>query len=98
MIKQLLAAIGLAGFALSGAALGQSTYPTKPIRLIIPFPPGGSTDILGRVLAQQLAEAWKVQVVSDNRGGAGGTIGAELAAKSPADGYTLMMGIGRAHV
>jgi tripartite-type tricarboxylate transporter receptor subunit TctC len=75
-----------------GVALAQAGYPSKPIRLIIPFPPGGSTDILGRVLAQQLSDAWKQQVVPDNRGGAGGTIGAELAAKSPADGYTLMMG------
>ncbi len=67
-------------------------YPTKPIRLIIPFPPGGSTDILGRAVAQKLSEAWGQQVIIDNRGGAGGTIGAELAAKAPHDGYTLMMG------
>ncbi len=67
-------------------------YPTKPIRLIVPFPPGGSTDILARSVAQKLTEAWGQQVIIDNRGGAGGTIGAELAAKAPHDGYTLMMG------
>ena len=67
-------------------------YPTKPIRLIVPFPPGGSTDILARSVAQKLTEAWGQQVIIDNRGGAGGTIGAELAGKAPHDGYTLMMG------
>ncbi|HSQ04390.1 MAG TPA: tripartite tricarboxylate transporter substrate-binding protein, partial [Burkholderiales bacterium] len=68
------------------------TYPTKPVRLIVPFPPGGSTDIVGRVTAQKLSEAWAQQVVVDNRGGAGGQIGVELAAKSVADGYTLVVG------
>jgi tripartite-type tricarboxylate transporter receptor subunit TctC len=79
----------LCGFAAPVSAQG---YPNKPIRLIIPFPPGGSTDILGRAVAQKLSEAWGQQVIVDNRGGAGGTIGADLAAKSPNDGYTLMMG------
>jgi len=74
------------------APASAQAYPTKPIRLIIPFPPGGSTDILGRAVAQKLSEAWGQQVIVDNRGGAGGTIGADLAAKAPSDGYTLMMG------
>jgi len=65
------------------------TYPVKPIRLIIPFPPGGPTDIFGRMVGQHLAEAFKQQVIPDNRPGAGGNIGAEIAAKSPPDGYTL---------
>ncbi|HEY9446635.1 MAG TPA: tripartite tricarboxylate transporter substrate-binding protein, partial [Burkholderiales bacterium] len=68
------------------------TYPTKPVRLIVPFPPGGSTDIVGRVVAQKLTESWGQQVIVDNRGGAGGQIGVELAAKSAPDGYTLVVG------
>jgi len=67
-------------------------YPTKAIRLIVPFPPGGPNDILGRVVAQQLTEQLGQQVVVDNRGGAGGIIGAELAAKAVPDGYTLLLG------
>ena len=74
-----------------GIATAQN-YPTKPIRLIAPFPPGGSTDLLARVMAQKLIEAWGQQVIVENRGGAGGTIGVELAARAPADGYTLVMG------
>ena len=66
-------------------------YPTKPIRLIIPFPPGGSNDIVGRMLAMQLSDRLGKQIVIDNRGGAGGVIGTEMAAKAPADGYTLLL-------
>ena len=67
-------------------------YPSRPIRFIVPFPPGGSTDIYARILAPKLAESLKQQVVVDNRAGAGGALGAELAAASPADGYTIWMG------
>lgn len=67
-------------------------YPSKPIRFIVPFPPGGNTDVLSRLLAQQLTSALSQQVVVDNRAGAGGTIGVALAVKSPADGYTIVMG------
>ena len=74
----------------SGAALAQSNYPEKPIRLIIPFVPGGSNDIIGRTLGQQLATRLKVPVVIENRGGGGGTLGTDAVAKSPADGYTLL--------
>src|SRR5690349_12394339 len=75
-----------------GAALAhaQSQYPAKPVRLIIPFPPGGSNDVVGRVVAAQLGERLGQGVVIDNRGGGGGTIGVNAAAKSPADGYTLL--------
>lgn len=67
-------------------------YPTRPVRMIVPFPAGGSADTLARITGLKLAERWGQQVVVDNRGGAGGNIGADLLAKAPADGYTLMMG------
>lgn len=70
----------------------QSPYPNRPVKLIIPFPPGGSTDLIGRALAQQLSDLWGKQMVVDNRPGAGGSIGADFVAKSPADGYTLLLG------
>jgi tripartite-type tricarboxylate transporter receptor subunit TctC len=73
-----------------GLAAAQ-TYPTKPVKLIIPFPPGGSNDVVGRAIGQQLAEKLGQGVVIDNRGGAGGVIGTNEAAKSPADGYTLLL-------
>ena len=66
-------------------------YPSKPVRLIVPFAPGGTTDVLARLVAQKLAEAIGQQFVIENKPGAGGNIGTELAAKSPADGYTLVM-------
>ncbi len=79
--------------ALAGAApaLAQAPYPTKPIRLINPFPPGGGASIIGRVIAQELTERLGQSVVFDNRGGAGGVIGMEIAARAAPDGYTLTM-------
>jgi tripartite-type tricarboxylate transporter receptor subunit TctC len=74
----------------AGFAQGQS-YPVKPLRLIIPFPPGGSNDVVGRVIAAQLSERLGQTVVVDNRGGAGGTLGINAAAKSAPDGYTLLL-------
>ena len=76
--------------ASTAPALAQS-YPAKPIRFIIPFPPGGPTDLMGRTAADRLTRAWNVQVVADNRAGAGGNIGAELCAKALPDGYTMCM-------
>ena len=72
-------------------AIGQ-TYPSKPIRLVVPFPPGGSLDVVARAIGQKLTEAWGQPVIIDNRTGAGGTIGADLVAKSPPDGYTILEG------
>ncbi|MCX7242069.1 MAG: tripartite tricarboxylate transporter substrate binding protein [Burkholderiales bacterium] len=85
-------------FVVAGAAAGiapalfAQSWPTKPIRLVVPFPPGGGTDTFARPLAAKLAEQLGQAVVIDNRGGAGGTVGAEIAAKSPADGYTILLG------
>jgi tripartite-type tricarboxylate transporter receptor subunit TctC len=75
----------------AGVSLAQP-YPMKPIRLIVPWPPGGSTDILARMVAQKLAEALGQPMIIDNRAGAGGMIGSDVVAKSSADGYTLLMG------
>jgi tripartite-type tricarboxylate transporter receptor subunit TctC len=89
-----LASIALLGAIGSGAALAQTaaTFPAKPVRFIAPFPPGGSTDLLARLVAIKLTEAWGQQVTVENRGGAGGTIGVELAARAAPDGYTIVMG------
>jgi tripartite-type tricarboxylate transporter receptor subunit TctC len=76
--------------ALTGAAVADE-YPSKPIRLIIPFPPGGSNDVVGRLIATKLGERLGQQVVVDNRGGAGGVVGTQATANSPNDGYTLGM-------
>src|SRR6266567_666327 len=77
--------------ALFTAVAAAQSYPTKPVRLIIPFPPGGSNDVVGRMIAFQLAERLGRQVVADNQGGAGGIIGTDVAAKAAPDGHTLLL-------
>ena len=74
----------------ASVAMGQE-YPARPVRLIVPYPPGGGTDTLARIFGQKLAERWGQQIVIDNRPGAGTTIGASIAAKAPGDGYTLLL-------
>ncbi len=92
LVRTVLMAIGLAA-ALTPVAQAQSpNWPNRPIRLIVPFPPGGGTDAFARPLSKVLSQNLGQQVVIDNRGGAGGTLGAELTAKSPPDGYTFILG------
>jgi tripartite-type tricarboxylate transporter receptor subunit TctC len=85
-----IAVLLAAAVLVPGSAVGQS-YPAKPIRLIIGFPPGGGTDIIGRIVAQRLGDGLKQQIIPDNRGGASGLIAAEILAKEPADGHSIMM-------
>ena len=92
--RSLLSVALIAGAAIAApmTVLAQAAFPTKPIRLIVPFPPGGGTDILSRLVAQKLTESTKWTVVPDNRAGAGGTIGLTEAAKAAPTGYDLVMG------
>ncbi|RZT39259.1 tripartite tricarboxylate transporter substrate binding protein [Cupriavidus agavae] len=92
MRRRLLGAGLLAAAAHPLAVLAQDTWPAKPVRLIVPFPPGGPVDSTARIFSQRLGEIWKQPIVIDNRAGAGGTIGASIAAKEAPDGYTLFLG------
>jgi tripartite-type tricarboxylate transporter receptor subunit TctC len=83
--------VALVTIAMSGTVMAQPTYPSKPIRLIVPFPPGGSIDPVARMIAPKLTESWGQPVVVDNRPGANGAIGTEILARSPPDGYTLIL-------
>jgi len=87
-LLRLLCAFSLGVFA---SAANSQAYPTKSVKLVVPFTAGSATDILARTVGQQLTELWGQPVVVDNRPGAGGTIGAALVAKSPPDGYTLLV-------
>src|SRR5215212_2330307 len=88
----LLAAAGAAA-----AMAATETYPTRPVRLVVPFPPGSASDFLARVLGQKLTEAWAQQVVIDNRPGAGGLIGGTVVARAAPDGYTIAL-VGQPHL
>lgn len=87
------AGVSLAAPMLARHGWAQATYPNKQIRMVVPFAPAGTTDLLGRIAAQHLTEVWGQTVVVDNKSGAGGNVGAEIVAKAPADGYTLSMGL-----
>ncbi len=88
-----LAAIAVGALlSIATGVSAQTTWPTKPVRIVVPFAPGGTTDILARAVAPELSKAFGQQFVVDNRAGAGGNVGAEIVAKSPGDGYTLLMG------
>jgi tripartite-type tricarboxylate transporter receptor subunit TctC len=93
MLKLRSLLLGAAGLlvAFTTMAAAQSDYPNRPVRLVIPFPPGGSNDVVGRMIGDQLSKQLGKQVVIDNRGGAGGVIGTEIVSKAPADGYTLLV-------
>lgn len=89
-----LLGLGLSALALTtmmSNVLAQS-YPAKPIRFVVPYPPGGASDVTARIIGQKLSEAWGQPVIVDNRAGANGNIAAEQVAKAPADGYTMLMG------
>src|SRR5512139_3643689 len=93
----LVAGAGIFAAGLAPLVAAQSGYPAKPIRWVVPWPPGGGADTLSRMLSPKLAEALNQQVVIDNRGGAAGNIGAEIAAKSPPDGYTIVFAYSGTH-
>ncbi len=92
-----MASLVLGVSALSAQAQMGDTYPSKQIRIIVPFPAGGATDIAARAIADKMGLNWKQQVVVENRGGAGGNVGSDVVAKSAPDGYTLVMGVTGSH-
>jgi tripartite-type tricarboxylate transporter receptor subunit TctC len=94
---KLLYSLALAAAALLAAPVHAQGYPNKPIRLVVPFPAGGATDIFARAVSQKLGERLATTIVVDNKPGAGGTIGSDLAAKAPADGYTLLLATSSTH-
>jgi tripartite-type tricarboxylate transporter receptor subunit TctC len=89
---QTLITSAMVAFALPSIAQTAATYPNKPIKIVVPFLAGGTTDILARAVAGELTKAWNASVIVENKPGAGGNVGADAVAKSPADGYTLLMG------
>ena len=97
MLKRWIGLTAVLALMLASAGASAQGYPTKPIRLVVPYPAGGPLDIMARAIGQKLSEAWKQPVVVDNRAGAGGNIGADFVAKSAPDGYTLLMGAVATH-
>ncbi len=88
-LRLFISAVSLLG--LSGVASAQDAFPSKPVHLLVPFPPGGAVDIVGRTLGDELSKRWGQSVIIENRPGAGGTIASQAAAKAPPDGYTLIL-------
>jgi tripartite-type tricarboxylate transporter receptor subunit TctC len=91
-MRPFVVACSAAVVMLGGFPATAQNYPVKPIRLIVPYPPGGPTDLVGRTIGQKLTEAWGQQVVVENRAGAASAVGTEVAARAPADGYTVLLG------
>lgn len=92
------ATLMLAAVALAGSPAWAQTYPGRPVRIINPFPPGSPVDVVARLVAQKLQDAWGQGVIVESKAGAGGTVGAEMVARAPADGYTLLMTSASTHV
>jgi tripartite-type tricarboxylate transporter receptor subunit TctC len=91
------AVLGVALAFAHGGAVAQDSFPSKPVRLVVPYPAGGPTDIMGRLVGQKLTDAWKQSVIVENRAGASGSIGSDFVAKSAPDGYTLVLGNNASH-
>ena len=91
-----LIAVGLVGHLFSSPVMAQTDYPNRPIKFIVTFPPGGTSDVMGRMVAKELSKSFKQPVIVENVGGAGGIIGTERVAKSAPDGYTITLsGVGQ---
>ncbi len=90
--RRTLVSLGLSLVASAALAQGAATYPNRPIKIVVPFAPGGTTDMLARLVGQRLTQSWGQPVVIENKPGAGATLGADIVAKSAGDGYTLLMG------
>lgn len=97
LVRTFVGAACAMAVAIGAASVTAQIYPTKPVRIVVPFGPGGPSDLLARVFGQKLAEAWGQQFIVENRGGANGMVGAEIVAKSPPDGYTLVLGTNGTH-
>jgi tripartite-type tricarboxylate transporter receptor subunit TctC len=99
MLKKTIAMTAVLATAwLAGPLAAQTTdFPNKPVRIVVPFPPGGATDITARVVAEKLSTKWGQPVVIDNKAGAGGNVGSDLVAKSPPDGYNIVLGVTGSH-
>lgn len=97
-MRRLLAGLVIAGLSIAAAqGVAAQDFPSKPLRLVVPYPPGASTDALGRMVAQKISQSMGQPVVVENRSGASGNIGSEFVAKAPADGYTLLLGTDATH-
>src|SRR5436190_2044029 len=90
--RWLLVAVAVGSVQAANVWAQSPAYPVKPIRMVITYPPGGNTDLVGRAMAQKLSEAMGQQVIIDNRGGAGGVMGSMITAQAAPDGYTIMLG------